>query len=60
MKLVDYIAPVLLIIVCIIVNIIWGCHLDILVSILAAVIILTTVIVGIVQDKKIKALEEQR
>lgn len=62
MKYVDTTVTLLFVASLIVIYFFWGCHLDLYVTILAAVIILAAVLVRIAQCKKLKELgaEEEK
>ena len=59
MKILDVVAPVLLIFALIISYFYWGCNWDLCLTIVAGVIIIVTVLIANKQNKKIKELQDK-
>lgn len=59
MKYVDIGVSVAFIVALLVIYFFWGCHLDLYVTILAAVVILVNALTGIVQYRKMKELKAE-
>lgn len=59
MKYVDIGVSVAFIVALVVIYFFWGCHLDLYVTILAAVVIFVTALTGIVQYRKMKELKAE-
>lgn len=58
MKCIDITVPVLFVLALVVLYFFWGCHLDLYVTILAAIILGVTVLTTYIQYKKIDKLQK--